>query len=71
MTRYIAGHCFEDKGQGLICSCGRRWVDISSATTEDINKPHIAHSGLLTPDEAAQIEAERNRVWSALSEVCG
>jgi hypothetical protein len=34
----IAGHEFTERMEGRTCMCGRRWVDISGVTKEDIGK---------------------------------
>lgn len=62
----IAGHTF-DHG---VCSCGRRWLDIRPSTSEDIDKPGIAHVGNLTHNELMQIvearEAEDRGIAAAM-----
>lgn len=61
----IAGHTF-DRASGL-CTCGRKFSDISGAQFENVGKEHWAHSGGLTQNEFDQIVAERERLWRALT----
>jgi hypothetical protein len=67
----IAGHTFHDTPHGRVCSgCAKRWDDIASATLEDLGKLDIAHTGALNAAEAAEIAAERDRIWEAVQKVC-
>ena len=61
----IAGHSFSAT-DGL-CTCGRRFSDISMAEREHIGKEHWAHTGCLTGHEFEQIVGERERIWRSLS----
>lgn len=56
----IAGHWFGADG---MCSCNRRFGDISGAGPEHIGKPHYAHVGNLTAVELSEIQAEVRRLW--------
>jgi hypothetical protein len=51
ITGYAGGHNFKNG----VCDCGRALVDIQWVTKDDINKPHIAHSGNATALEIEQI----------------
>lgn len=68
MSELIAGHSFVDGTNGRVCSCGRRWVDICGASDADLDQLHVAHTGALNHAELAQIHAERDRIWAALSD---
>jgi hypothetical protein len=57
----IAGHSFSPEG---LCTCGRRFGDISGAGPEHLNKPHWAHQGNLIERELEEIQAEVQRLWS-------
>ena len=60
----IAGHTFVERPEGRACeNCGRKWIDVAGATKQDIDKPNIAHTGLLNEAELTQIEKERERIW--------
>lgn len=68
----IAGHSFTDTPAGRVClGCGKRWADIAGTTLDDVGKPDIAHIGALSEQEANEIIAERDRIWSAVAEVAG
>ena len=57
----IAGHIF-DATSGL-CTCGRRFSDISGATEAHIDQLYWAHTGVLTKTEFDQIVSARERLW--------
>lgn len=59
----IAGHVFDI--QGKWCTCGKKFVDISSVTAEEIGQPNLAHSGALNEKEFNEIRAEVDRLWKA------
>lgn len=61
----IAGHVF-DNVSGL-CSCGRKFSDISGAEYSDVGKMHFAHAGCMTQHEFDQIVSERERLYRALT----
>lgn len=61
----IAGHGF-DPTSG-VCSCGRKFSDISGAGLEHVGQEHWAHTGLLNTAEYYQILAEKERLWASLS----
>jgi hypothetical protein len=61
----IAGHTFVEGIDGRVCTCGRRWVDISGVTRADIGQMHIAHAGSLNQREFDEIVEERERFWRA------
>lgn len=63
----IAGHTFV---HGL-CECGRRWADIRGATDADIDRSGIAHTGVLTARELAQIEEVRVAEDTAIARAMG
>ena len=63
--RMIAGHTF-DAASGL-CTCGRRFSDVSGAMPENVGKEHWAHTGGLTQTEYNEIVSERERLWRALT----
>lgn len=61
----IAGHVF-DAASGL-CSCGRKFSDISGVEHVNIGMEHWAHVGNLTTAEHDQIVAERERLYRSLT----
>jgi hypothetical protein len=65
----IAGHTFADTPAGRVCSCGKRWTDIASATRANIGEHGWAHHGELIEREADEITAEVARIWEAVSKV--
>ncbi len=68
----IAGHSFADAIGGRACTaCGKLWVQIASATEDDIGQLGIAHTGALNDAELKQIAAERERIWAAVMEAAG
>lgn len=62
----IAGHTFAADG---VCSCGKRFGDISGAAQENIGKEGFAHSGGLTSNELSEIQVEVARIWALVAGV--
>ena len=59
----IAGHTFEDGPTGLVCTCGKRKIDVLLARNYDIDQPGWAHVGNLSKSEYEEIDRERERLW--------
>ena len=60
----IAGHLFN--GPGDACSCGKRLSDLSwvygAGQAAVVNQQDVAHTGICTADEYAQIMAAFDRL---------
>lgn len=67
MNERVAGHLFVDTPRGEACSeCGKLWIDVLN--TRELwraGEPNIAHSGCLTTDEVATLQAKLQRIWDA------
>ena len=58
--RFVNGRCVSyttRDGENVIC--GQEWLSIQYATTADVNKQGIAHTGGLTRSEADEIETRK------------
>jgi hypothetical protein len=64
----VAGHQFYPNG---VCACGRRWVDIRNAGTEDLFSYGIAHVDRLSAGEIDQIRRKREEEDNALAAAMG
>jgi hypothetical protein len=63
----LAGHTFAVGPNGSACStCGRRLIDVLTATVADIGRYGVACYGALSEGEYNGIEAERDRLWRAV-----
>lgn len=59
-----AGHTFlPDPFGRLVCTCGRRWIDIAGATRDAIGHAGWAHIGALSASEYEEIAAAREAAW--------
>ena len=72
MSFYVAGHTFSDTPGGIRCLCGAFWHNVRQAMQDDVNKPNIAHTGLLTQGELDMILSARAKeekaVWDAITD---
>lgn len=67
MTGSIAGHIFRNSPTGRVCDCGRTWLSVLAE--REYWRPGeagIAHSGNLNAVEVGELQAELDRVWTAV-----
>ena len=62
----VAGHAFVETPCGEACSCGKTWLYVLDRREEwRPGVTGIAHTGGLTIEEIAQLNAKLQRIWDA------